>query len=1073
MSEDFKTFEEPPETESETTLVDAADARSLGDNGRAGDPSEANAGAVKRSIPSPMVLPAPPPTVRRGPTPTSPWFDMRRWRRRNKIFVGLAAFLLTTLLATWLSMPLIVAALIRRELPKFEEKLGRDIEFSDVDLHGLTGISLNNVVLRDTNGSGEFVKIDRVTLRTDKSPAFYVDFKIASLDVDGLDLSLKRFEDGTTNYADIEEYVDKLLNKKPPKVPQEPKKPSPLARYFKPLPKLHVTHGRITFQDALEGEYGFRTLDDLELELSQAAPNAPVVFVGGFELSAILAGSAEFRHVLKFEGSVKSKNEGSVKVDFGGGLDLPLVDTLIGRQVRIQQLALDLPATVTISDLLVAGPNGLNSPMLSADKVRVALTQLPPKKMGGVYVKETEIDGLYLDVGIAEDGSLSFDDILLELMGTPPTELRKVAKRLAGQLEKGGRAGAGLAQRKPDTFNVRDYFVTQRLYVSGGEVRVADERRGGVGDLHLHNLELGFGYRGIRKLIELEMGFDLEGGGKLYLEGEYGLRSHDAELSLEVETLALRPFHVEIERRLQEMRQHPPEGEPTSQEERRKGLVSNLLLNVVGTALRLEDAVVGTKLHLALDTDTFKLAASGDVRVDELRIEEPSISKLPLDGMDIHTQFELTYDHEGARLEVPKLSTQLNGARMESRVTLQPFRLGETFVPVDAAPTNFDFRFQLPKQPAQTIANGIPFGLRPALDGIEVEGNLQFELTAKGNFDTLADTALETQVELDGFKVTRWPEDADIGGLNQGMTMKVRDPHALSEHAIYVPPSTHSGPNFQATTTAAESRSRYPEWVVYEDFSPWLVQLITTTEDGSFFSHDGFSHTQILSALQKNVDKEGFARGASTISMQLVKNVYLGRQKTLSRKLQEVILTWMMESVEQVPKKRILEVYFNVIEFGPEIYGIHDAALYYFGKRADDLTLREVAFLVSIIPRPRTGGDHRLRETVTPKTSKRMNWYIDEMVRRKCDPEKNAKKRLTYERRGVDMPYEPCCPSESNLEALKNETVEFFLSEPGELSFRPDLYTSTGRRLTPEPDLGCGTSWDLDVQRETVVPTVP
>lgn len=1072
MSEDSKTVEEPPLEEegvdTEVSLdVEVSEAPLENDTLVESEPEPPKAPV------SPMVLPAPVARgPRPGPTPTQRWYDVRRWRRRNKILLGLGAFLLTAVIATWLSMPLIVAYVIRSKLPAIEEKLGREIEFSDVDLHGLSGISLNNVVLRDSSGPGALVKIDRVTVLTDKSPAFYVDFKIASVTVEGLDLSLKRFEDGTTNYTDIEEYVDKLLKKKPPKVPVTPKKPSPLARFLKPLPEIHVIGGRIAYEDALAGEFAFHALDDLQITLSQEALGAPYVFSGGFAVAARLGDAGEFEHVVSFEGAIKNKNDGEVQLDFEGGLDLPMVDAYIGRSARIQQVALELPSTVTIKELLVSGEQGMSAPLLSAESVRLVLTQLPPKKLGGVYVKETELEGLYVDIGIAEDGTPSFDDILVKLMGAPTTPAQALARRMAAQLERGARVAVGLAQRKPKPFNVRDYFVTQRLYVSRGEVRVDDRRSGGVGDVHIHDLELAFGYRGIRKLIELELGFEIEGGGKLLLEGEYGLRSHDVDLSLEVERLALRPFHKEIERRLQEMRQRPPEGEPTNAEERRKGLMSNLVFNVLGTALRLEDTVVGTKLHLQLDSDTKAVKAEGDFDIDELRIEEPSLSKLPLDGMDLQTHFELAYDHQGSRLSIPRVSTRLNGALLESRLTLEPFRVGETFVPVDAPPTTFDFVFQVPKQPAQAIFNGIPYGLRPALDGIEVDGSLQFELTAKGNVDALADTELVTQVELDGFTVTRWPEDADIGGLNRGMTMKVRDPHALSEHAIYIPPSTHSAANFVATATAESVRSRYPEWVIYEDFSPWLVQLITTTEDGSFFSHDGFSHTQILSALQKNVDKEGFARGASTISMQLVKNVYLGRQKTLSRKLQEVLLTWMMESVEQVPKKRILEVYFNVIEFGPEIYGIHDAALYYFGKRASDLTLREVAFLVSIIPRPRTGGDHRLRDTVTPKTSKRMNWYIDEMYRRKCDPEKIAKKRAKYERRGIDMPYEPCCPSESRLEQLKAESVEFFLSEPGELSFRPDLYSSTGRRLTPEPDLGCGTGWELDGW-ENLLPELP
>jgi hypothetical protein len=110
-----------------------------------------------------------------------------------------------------------------------------------------------------------------------------------------------------------------------------------------------------------------------------------------------------------------------------------------------------------------------------------------------------------------------------------------------------------------------------------------------------------------------------------------------------------------------------------------------------------------------------------------------------------------------------------------------------------------------------------------------------------------------------------------------------------------------------------------------------------------------------LYRLVTNLKEKKFKRGASTISMQLVKNVFLNRNKTVVRKVEEIILVWLMESSKQVSKKRLYEVYLNVIEWGNNVYGITEAARYYFGKKPVDLNLGESIFLSSIVPRPKTG----------------------------------------------------------------------------------------------------------------------
>jgi membrane peptidoglycan carboxypeptidase len=123
-----------------------------------------------------------------------------------------------------------------------------------------------------------------------------------------------------------------------------------------------------------------------------------------------------------------------------------------------------------------------------------------------------------------------------------------------------------------------------------------------------------------------------------------------------------------------------------------------------------------------------------------------------------------------------------------------------------------------------------------------------------------------------------------------------------------------------------------------------------TTEDGGFWRHKGFITSQFEAALRRNLMAGRIRLGASTITMQTVKNVLLSHERTFARKLQELFLTWYIE--RSLPKKRIMEIYLNVIEFGPGIYGVTRAARHYFGKKPADLTPPEAAYLAMMLPSP-------------------------------------------------------------------------------------------------------------------------
>ena len=141
-----------------------------------------------------------------------------------------------------------------------------------------------------------------------------------------------------------------------------------------------------------------------------------------------------------------------------------------------------------------------------------------------------------------------------------------------------------------------------------------------------------------------------------------------------------------------------------------------------------------------------------------------------------------------------------------------------------------------------------------------------------------------------------------------------------------------------------------PYWTPLGSVSSPVVLCVVKAEDAKFWQHGGFDWESMQEAWEKNVEKGKFRRGGSTITMQLAKNLFLWRTKSLPRKVLEAYLTWRLE--HSLPKKRILELYLNVAEWGPGIYGVGEASRHYFGKPPSALTLGEAAMLAVTLPSP-------------------------------------------------------------------------------------------------------------------------
>ncbi|MCC6137094.1 MAG: transglycosylase domain-containing protein [Bdellovibrionaceae bacterium] len=139
-------------------------------------------------------------------------------------------------------------------------------------------------------------------------------------------------------------------------------------------------------------------------------------------------------------------------------------------------------------------------------------------------------------------------------------------------------------------------------------------------------------------------------------------------------------------------------------------------------------------------------------------------------------------------------------------------------------------------------------------------------------------------------------------------------------------------------------------YVRYSSIPKHLVNSLIAAEDASFYFHQGFDMEGIQDAFEKSMDAGRWVRGGSTITQQLAKNLYLSKEKSLVRKIKELILARSIE--KKISKTKIIEKYFNVVEFGPGLYGISKASYHYFSKPPSALTPAEGAYLVSLLPSP-------------------------------------------------------------------------------------------------------------------------
>lgn len=353
------------------------------------------------------------------------------------------------------------------------------------------------------------------------------------------------------------------------------------------------------------------------------------------------------------------------------------------------------------------------------------------------------------------------------------------------------------------------------------------------------------------------------------------------------------------------------------------------------------------RVTLSPEADTVKIEGGG--AVGQLSLRHRALSTEPVRGLSagFHLDGELSLD--GSHLRVDR--GELDVGAVHATLSGEVFR-GEKGNKVK-------LMYAVPLAACQGVLDALPQGLAPKLAGMKMTGML----------------AVKGAIAFDGQNPIDQPE-VSLDVINE-----CRVSYAPPEIAIarFRKPFQHQvyGPGGEKTEITSGPGS--PTWVPSMGISRFMEGAIRVCEDGRFRSHRGFDFEAIRNSIRENVKAGRFLRGASTVSMQTVKNIWLDRDKTLGRKLSEAVLTVYLE--QEATKDEILELYLNDIEFGPMIYGIGPAAHHYFHTSPAELSLSQALYLASILPSPNKvhfGAGGRL----TPGRAKYLHTLMKTMERR-------------------------------------------------------------------------------------------
>jgi len=341
-----------------------------------------------------------------------------------------------------------------------------------------------------------------------------------------------------------------------------------------------------------------------------------------------------------------------------------------------------------------------------------------------------------------------------------------------------------------------------------------------------------------------------------------------------------------------------------------------------------------------------RLAATTDVVLTGASLAHPKVAARPL-SLDGHAVVRALADltADGVAFEVQEARFETGGASFAATGAV-------AFSNGDLLPASANLQMSIPTTPCMTLLRAIPAPARERLAGLSGTGTMNAVVAMA--FDRADPDATVLDVDI------------DLRNCSVGTEAAAGDPRSLRK------PFMHTFPD-GSSATVGPGRDSYAR---IQTIPALVTGAFVAAEDARFWKHDGFDTRQIAASLSVNLTERELLRGGSTITQQLAKNVFLDPGRTFARKLEEAVLAWRLES--RLDKREILEVYLNIIELGDGVFGLEQAARYWFDKEIQRLSVREVAFLAALTPAPRTISQ---RVRATGKVDRETNERVDIVLR--------------------------------------------------------------------------------------------
>ncbi len=319
---------------------------------------------------------------------------------------------------------------------------------------------------------------------------------------------------------------------------------------------------------------------------------------------------------------------------------------------------------------------------------------------------------------------------------------------------------------------------------------------------------------------------------------------------------------------------------------------------------------------------------SVDLGLEGLLVREESIGQDWLPLPTIQLLGDLVPRAENGSLKLTDGLWRISGIGGELTGSLGPLGSQE--------PAHVELHMNATRLALGQLLGALPDSLMPSEWAEEIQGTLDISIDFTGPLHERKEWDLDWEADFSRMVLASGSLAREVSRLRSSF-----------EHSFPSPPGQ--------TPTTRTIGPEDPRFVAIGNVSPHLLNAVVSTEDAGFFLHSGFEESSLKEAVLENL-REGGGRGGSTITQQLAKNLFLSGERTFARKLKEAIIAWRLES--DLPKTRLLEIYLNIAEWGPGVYGAREAADHYFARTPRVLRPEEAAFLASLLPSPRRFHDY-------------------------------------------------------------------------------------------------------------------